>query len=421
MKSTCLHPRRHSVFILLLLAALVACGGGDDGGGGGGAPTPSQRGDLVSVTSTSTINTATVNIALFTLALAGVDTSSLSGTYGVTVHKIVYKTEAPDGRLINASGVVGIPLKLNNSTSPVLSIQHATIFENSAAPSQAVSTDAILAVLAGTGYIVAMADYIGYGASSNEVHTYVHARGLATAVVDMLRATRQLLANRNVLTNGQLFLAGYSEGGYATLAAQKDMELNLGTEFTVTASMPGAGPYDMTSTAQYIVGLAVDEYPQNTGFVFKAYDHWHGLGRLQDTSMFQSPYNAVVNTYFDGTHSSSEIRNALTTSTADLFATAFRTNFLGSGESVVRAAFAVNDIYNWAPARPTRLFHGEDDTVVPFSNTVTAVSAMTMAGSSSVTLDTCDSLPSGFRGHEDCVPEYLGKMFNWFDTMANNL
>jgi pimeloyl-ACP methyl ester carboxylesterase len=398
------------------MAGLSACGGG----GNGSSVTP-QRGDLVSVTSTTTIDPLAVNAVLAALALTGVDTSALQGTYGVSYNRIVYKTVTPDGRLIDASGVVGYPLKLNIEPSPIVSYQHPTIFQDAEAPSQAASTDSVLTVLAGTGYIVAMPDYIGYGASTNEVHTYVHAQGLAAAVVDMLRATRRLLASRNVRTNGQLFLTGYSEGGYATLAAQKEIEQNLASEFTITASMPGAGPYDMSATAQYIVGLSTNDNPQIAGFVFKAYDRWHGWNRLQDASMFQSPYNTVVNTYYDGTRGSTEIRNALTTSSANLFATTFHTNFLGGGEATVKAGFAANDIYNWAPARPTRLFHGEDDTIVPYSNATTAVSAMTTAGSTSVTLVSCSSLPAGLRGHENCVPEFLGEMFNWFDTLANNL
>jgi predicted esterase len=274
-------------------------------------------------------------------------------------------------------------------------------------------------VLAGSGFIVAMPDYTGYVASTNEIHTYVHAQGLAAATVDMLRAARRLLANNNVVTNGQLFLTGYSEGGYATLAAQKEMEQNLPAEFPVTASMPAAGPYDMSGTARHMVGLATNPYPEFIGFVFKAYDHWYGWNRLND--IFQSPYNTVVATYYDGSQSGGAIRSALTTNSAILFNTAFRTSFLGSGEAAIKTDFAKNDIYNWAPSTPTRLFHGQDDDVVPYFNATTAQAVMTLAGSSSVTVQACTTVAPILRGHSECVWDYLSQVIGWFVPLASNL
>src|SRR4030065_406121 len=93
----------------------------------------------------------------------------------------------PGGRLIDASGVVAYPLKIAGASSPLLSFQHATIFSDIDAPSAGANSDAALLALAGSGFIVAMPDYIGYVASTAEIHTYVHARGLAASIVDMLR------------------------------------------------------------------------------------------------------------------------------------------------------------------------------------------------------------------------------------------
>lgn len=411
---------RVSVVLALCCAALlplVSCGGGGSGGGSAAAP---ERGDLMAVTSTSTIDESVVDATLVVMNQLGYDVSALAGTYGVSLNRIVYKTQTPDGRLIDASGVVAYPLKFGGARSPVLSYQHATIVHNNEAPSQlpSDSNDPILTVLAGTGFVVVMADYIGYGASQNETHPYVQAAGSAAAVVDMLRAARRLLANQGVATNGQLFLTGYSEGGYVALAAQKEMEQNLSSEFSITASMPAAGPYDMAATAQHIVGLTTNDQPVIVSFVFKAYDRWYGWGRLSE--LFQAPYRVPVSTYFDGNHTSGEIQAALTTDSASLFTTSFRNAFLGSGEPTVKAAFTANNIYNWAPVSPTRLFHGEDDEVVPYFNAINAVTAMTTAGSTSVTLVNC-AAPAGLRGHEACAPFYLGEVFNWFATLATDL
>ena len=39
---------------------------------------------------------------------------------------------------------------------------------------------------------------------------------------------------------------GYSQGGHATMATVKELEINFINELTVTASAPMAGPYSMS-------------------------------------------------------------------------------------------------------------------------------------------------------------------------------
>ena len=406
-----------SVFRYLWIAVLLslsACGGS----GGASSPT-AQRGDLVSVASPTFIAIPAVNAYIAVLAGLGVNTSVLNTTrYSVSLNRVVYKTVTPDGRLIDASGVVAYPTKTPGAQSPVVSYQHGTIFLDAEVPSLAATPDPVLVAMAGTGFVVVMPDYVGYTASTAEVHPYTHAQGTAVAVVDLLRATRRLLANNNVATNDQLFLTGYSEGGYATLATQQEIEQRLAGEFSITASMPAAGPYDISATAQYLVGLATNPNPQYLGFVIRAYDHWYNWNRIDD--IFQSPYSTVVATYYDGNHSGAETRNALTTDSTLLFAGTFRSDFLGSGEMALKADMARNDIYDWAPVAPTRLFHGEDDTVVPYFNTANAASAMALAGATSVTVVNCTT-PAPPRDHSECVPDYLSQMFAWFVPLAINL
>jgi len=404
------------IAIVVCLAGISACGDAGDSASPAAVP---RRGDLLSDTFSATVGVSGINLAIAALAALGVDTSAFSGKYGVTLRRITYRTVTPDGRLIEASGVVAWPLKLAGAASPMLSFQHATLFRNADAPSNNASTDSTLLAVAGTGYIILMPDYIGYGASASEVHPYVHAQGLAAPIVDMVRATRQLLARHNIVANGQLFLTGYSEGGYATLAAQKEMEQNLPLEFPLTASLAAAGPYDMSATTQFMVGLATNAHPEIAGFVFKAYDRWYQWNRL--SGIFQSPYDTVVATYYDGTHSSSAISAALTTASADLFTTSFRTGFLGTGETTVKAAFAANDIYRWAPRSPTRLFHGVDDSIAPYFNATTARDAMNSAGATDLALIDCTTPVAIPRDHEECVPDYLGQFASWFGSLATDL
>jgi dienelactone hydrolase len=407
-----------------LLLLLSSCGGSGGSSAPGTTPTPgptAQRGDLVSVTASTAIEVAVVDAYITVLAdVYGVDTSALSGTrYRVSLNRVVYKTVTPDGRVIDASGVVAYPLKPAGARSPLLSYQHGTIFLDAEAPSVAADPDPVLVAMAGSGFVVVMPDYVGYAAATNEVHTYIHAQGLAAAVVDLLRAARRVLANNNVATNSQLFLTGYSEGGYATLAAQKEMEQNLAREFSVTASMPAAGPYEVSATAQHLIGLASNPYPEFLSFVVRAYDHWYGWNRIND--IFQSPYNTVVATYYDGNHSAAATHAALSSDSTVLFNSGFRSAFLGGGEGTLKADMARNDIHRWAPVTPTRLFHGQDDVVVPYFNATNAATAMTQAGATSVAVLDCTTPAPQPRGHDACVWDYLSQMIGWFVPLAANL
>jgi len=265
-------------------------------------------------------------------------------------------------------------------------------------------------------------DYIGYGDSANELHPYVHAATLASATVNMNRAARKFLADPKInrTTNGQFFLTGYSEGGYATLATQRFMQQNLAAEFTVAASEPGAGPYDMTGTTLTILSSPTLSQPAFAGFFLKAYDSIDNTPS-QLTHYFSPTYANIVNTHFDGSFSRSEVSAALGgpgVVTTRLFNQAFLTSYLGPGETSLKAHIAENDIYNWAPAVPTHLFHSETDDTVPFANSTTARSKMISNGSSStlVTLVTCSSgtLPGT---HANCARPFALDMIAFFKTL----
>ncbi len=240
----------------------------------------------------------------------------------------------------------------------------------------------------------------------------------------MNRAARTFFSDPavNASSNGQLFLTGYSEGGYATLATQRLMEQGLSAEFPVTASEPGDGPYDLTGTAAHVVALSNQVEPAFTAFFLKAYDSlYNDPGRID--YYFSSAYVTVVNTYFDGTHSRSQVSNALGgpgVATTTLLNPVFVASYLGSGEASLKSHIAENDIYNWAPAVSTRLFHGTGDDIVPYANATTAKTVMTNNGSTTVTIVNCDAgtLPTT---HDNCAMPFAIDAITFFKTIATGL
>jgi pimeloyl-ACP methyl ester carboxylesterase len=408
-----------------MMGSLYACGsnsGGSSSSNNTPPPAPPAAGDLVAAKRVATLDVNFLNAAILTTGLAGVSASG-----GTTCYKLTYRTPDVSGGLIDASGLVCLPAPKSGG-NPVISYQHGTIFQDSEAPSSlglGTSGEGLLgAVLGGLGYIAVLPDYVGYGDSTNELHPYVHAATLASATVNMNRAVRKFIADPAIgaATNGQLFLTGYSEGGYATLATQRLMQQSLAGEFSVTASEAGAGPYDMTRTTQTLLELPNQHQPAYAGFVLKAYDSIYNTPS-QLTHYFSATYADAVNSHFDGSFSRDQISSALggaDVATSTLLNQEFITNYLGSGEAALKAHIAENDIYDWAPAVPTRLFHGRDDDVVPYANTTTAKTTMDRNGSTSVTVVDCNAGASPTT-HDNCARPFAIDMISFFKSQAAGL
>ena len=131
--------------------------------------------------------------------------------YDVEVVKLSYSTSLEDGRSVQASGIVAIP-KDKVGASPLLSYQHATLFKDTAVPSNDPLFDKTPILAASAGFVAVAPDYIGYGDSKSLTHPYIQAVPSANSVVDLIRAAKAYLEQRDIALNEQLFLVGYSEG-----------------------------------------------------------------------------------------------------------------------------------------------------------------------------------------------------------------
>lgn len=390
----------------LALVILPACGGGSDS-----PPPPAtpQRGNVVSVTPSVTYDTT----QLLTLSNSSGLFTAYQGSiaYAVNVHKVVYWTADHYGNVLRASGLLAIPQKTTGSSTALLSYQNGTIFHNSEAPTNYASFSMLAGLIASTNFIVTIPDYIGYGESVAELHTYMHAESLANATIDLLRAAQTYLASNNIGVNGQLFLAGYSEGGYASVATHKMLQENYASEFTVTATAAGAGAYDLRSTADTLLGGTTLPFAPYVAFVFKAYDEIYGFNRISD--IFRSDYVDPINNYFYGAYNAIEINNALTNVTADLFSATFLSDYLSTGETQIKARLLENNVYDWAPQAPIRFYHGINDITVPYANSTTAQNRMAGNGASDVLVIDCPAVPAD---HGNCSQPYLNYMLGYFLT-----
>jgi len=293
--------------------------------------------------------------------------------YDVEYVKLVFKTKYK-GKEINASGLLGIPK--NTPTPPsIISAQHGTLFVDQAAPTNITNSQEAfsgLEMLASAGFITAVPDYIGYGDTKNEQHPYYDQEYAASAVVDMLTATKAYLAKEKIAASNRLFLTGYSEGGYITMAAQKEIESNPAHGLVLTAVSAGAGAYDLTEMLNNVANASRYEEPGFLATLLISYNSVYEWNRPL-TDFYQKQYADKLPTLLDGSKNRREINGSLTVVTKDLFNPTFFANLKVAGqEKQLKDALEKNSFNNWTPKTQTRLFHGSDDKAVyPATTTVT--------------------------------------------------
>lgn len=303
--------------------------------------------------------------------------------YDVKAWRVRYMTLNGQGLAVEASGLIGIPVKSQGSLSPVVSYQHGTIFKDAQAPSNNLIATEPTLLMASMGYIAVAPDYVGYGASKGKEHPYLMATPTANAVIDLLTATRIWRQREGYGSNGQLFLMGYSEGGYATVAAHRKMQSDNSVHLHQLAGViPGAGPYHVGETLNVLLLRVRDQNPL--------------IGGLLSPGLLKNLGATVRN----------EVRRqlvkALIPSDADVtLNTTFIDYFLADDTAALDRDCNVHD---WAPLKRVDLFHGKDDQTVPYSSSTRTLQAMLSRGATSVSLTNCSATPSG---HLECVPSYF--------------
>ena len=174
-------------------------------------------------------------------------------TSGIDVYKVIYNTTVGVEK-ITASGLVCTPDA--DGDYPVLSFQHGTITDNSTAPSEnpVELNNQLVELIASMGFIVVIPDYPGFGESAQIPHPYLIKEPTVQSVVDMLRAVKETTSHSEFEGKGikdEYYLFGYSQGGWATLATHKALELDYHDEFDLAGSFCGAGPYNIYSPLKF--------------------------------------------------------------------------------------------------------------------------------------------------------------------------
>lgn len=390
---------------LLSAACLSGCGGGA-GSDTSRAVVPAVLPAVVPINSVGagqfkdstalrTISTVEISAAM---DLAGAAAFRATPRYAVQTHRLTYLTQDAQGREILASGLIALPLKPANSPSPVLSYQHGTLTQQAQAPSNLPDLASPEVVLASQGYIVLSADYVGYGASKASAHPYLLATPSAAAVIDLLTAAKYWRQIQRIQDNQQIFLAGYSEGAYVTLATQKALDTGTSPHRSEIVSVAaGAGPYNVGRTLDEELKLVRLANPLIGGLLNPGFLRF--LGDTDRRNVRDQLLAQVLDANSDVTFSPVVIDN-----------------YLADNRAAIEAFSNVDD---WRATVPVDLFHGVDDRTVSYLVSSGTLQAMQSKGSANlVKLTNCSAVPAG---HLECVLPYWRFMLDSFGKLAKNL
>jgi hypothetical protein len=429
-----MRPVKRSAFFVAVLA-LAACGGGGNSGGGnagaGSAGAPARGALLQSPPQLlSTVTSPTLLLELN--AATNQQLLSLSGNpvCDILIYDIRYETVGGAGEPTTASAALMIPTGLGagcTGARPIVLYAHGTTTDRafSMANMQNTETLFLAALFASKGYIVVAPNYAGYDTSALPYHPYLIADQQSKDMIDALTAARTALPLASAtLTkdSGQLFITGYSQGGYVAMATHRAMQA---AGMQVTAAAPMSGPYALAAFVDAVFyGEVNGDATVSSALLLTAYQKAYGNIYASPADIFESPYAGGIDSLLPSATPRSQLyaqgklpEYALFSSTppdpafaadtpptapanlAEVFALGFGTGNLilnsyrlsyledaqsnpdggwptvTTGTAAVspglpwRGALEINDLRNWVPTAPVLLCGGDVDPLVFWLNT----------------------------------------------------
>lgn len=434
---------KYPQFIVAAMAGLLlaGCGGGSTGNAGpagtpAAPPAPRATGILLQSPPLRTLSLTANGLKSVMQGGPSRDRTllSLSGDpiCDVEVRSLQYTTTGGAGEATTASGALMLPggadprctgarpiVLYGHATHPEKSFNLASLGDkNNSAYTESLT---IAAIFAARGYIVVAPNYAGYDSSTLGYHPFLNAKQQSGEMLDALFAAKTALETftPKVTASTQLFLTGYSQGGYVALATQRVMEE---AGLTVTAAAPMSGPYALARELDD--NFAGQVHVDSTLFatlLATSYQRAYGNVYASPTDLYESGYASGIETLLPGADSATLAKtgklpentlfsrtapqappgsnlqptlNSLTPpigtsmdavfargfGAANLFTNSFRLAFLqdlianpANPSFGLRVDARANDLRGFTPKAPVMLCGGEKDGTVSYANNTLAM------------------------------------------------
>lgn len=339
---------------------------------------------------------------------AGVTVAYTPARNAVKLYRVSYPSVVPEqgNRPIAATGLLAVP-DTADTTFPMVSYQHGTVYGKEQVPSfpdQSPETQLMIAQFAGQGYLLIGADYFGMG-QSKEPEGYLVKGSHQQATYDMVVASRAVLADLK-LADSKLFLSGWSQGGFVTLAMLERLEaVGMPVKAATTASAPvdafaafnGFLNFPRKIDASWITTIFILNV-----FSFENYHNMPGLARaLLTDETFEISRKAYLREPFD--------QNAVPTDLRKLI----RPEYF-DGQFFANSAYgrlvAQTSAYRWVIRTPVRTYYGLTDEAIRIE-----IGQLPMTYQKAIGNDTVEAVPTGDTSHRGTFATAVPQWKNWFD------
>ncbi|OMQ26866.1 alpha/beta hydrolase [Serratia oryzae] len=342
---------------------------------------------------------------------AGVTVKYTPAHNAVNLYRVTYHSVIPElgNRPTVASGLLAIP-DTAGKTFPLVSYQHGTVYGKYQVPSfpeQSPETQLMIAQFAGQGYVVIGADYFGLGVST-EPEGYMVKGSHQQATYDMLVAAQSVLKHMG-LSNDRLFLSGWSQGGFVTMAMLEKLEsVGIKPQGTTTASAP------------------VDVFALMNGFLFFprkfdaswlnsivilsafAYENYYGIPGMARALLNDEYYEVAKKAYERQPFNPDDIPTDLHKLIRPEY---FNPQYFAN--SAYGKLIATAQAYRWVIQSPVRNYYGETDEAITVGVGRMAMTYAQAMGSGNTKVEAISTGDTTHRGtFATAVPQW--KL--WFDS-----
>lgn len=310
---------------------------------------------------------------------------------------------------------------------------HYTICSNDECPTQTHTPEAMS--ICGDNLVI-MPDYIGYGQTVDRLHPYINQKLCAQNSIDALEAGYKVFkdnADASMESDWKMYVVGASQGGGNALAIHKwlDQHLDFANNWNFDYSYCCAGPYDPGLTFEkyfehvkhslpcvfpLTIKAMKEAYPEILGkwkeeeFYSKDYvkNHKEEIDEMISSKKYTlTDINNKLFTWYSPSFSDGAVK-ILEIEITDLLSDEVQDKNSEMYKALMKCLKDQEVISGWTPTHKIKLYHSEEDDVVPFENAQAVKDAFG---------DKVEIFTSGYgtTGHVATCAKFLGSVLvnNW--------
>ena len=330
----------------------------------------------------------------------------------VKLYRVTYSSVVPErgNKPIAATGLVAVP-DIAGTSFPMVSYQHGTVYGKQEVPSfpdKSPETQLMLAQFAGQGYIVIGADYFGMG-PSKEPEGYMVKASHQQATYDMLLASRAVLADLK-LSNTKLFIGGWSQGGFITMAFLEKLEA---AGVKIDAAATASAPVDVSVVLNGFLSFPRknDAAWVNSLFILSsfAFENYYGVPGLSRSLFNDEYYDLARKVYLREPFNVADVPTDLHKLIKPDY---FNAQFFA--ESAYGKLVAQTQAYRWVIKSPVRNYYGEADEAIAVGVGQLAMTYQRAMGNGNPVIE---AVSTGLTSHRGTYATAVPQWKTWFEGL----